>query len=292
MEHYYKKPNTVTLWASRDLSQDTALNPTIILQGDDVLHDREYPINNQELPVDAACTSYGVGSAGFVPGATIDTVFSANGNFANKTDRTYFYYNGRPCLKQQILSINNGSTKYTTYKYAFTPVNEFTMGLNAAEQTMKTTLLNNNFMQPLEIVDSIKTSAGVGSFLSAQKFIFGNFNGSEIHLSKVRSYTSLQDSVEMNFTQYDANGNLQEQYKTNDVKEMYLWGYKNAYPVAKITGASSYATILSQVNTTVSIIRPAMRPYKQNWMISARIWATARHRLLHFLISPASAYRL
>ncbi len=36
------------------------------------------------------------------------------------------------------------------------------------------------------------------------------------------------------FNQYDSHGNITEQQKANDVKEVYLWGYNSQYPVAKI----------------------------------------------------------
>lgn len=50
-----------------------------------------------------------------------------------------------------------------------------------------------------------------------------------------------------NFNRYDNHGNILEQQKTNDVKEVYLWGYNSKYPVAKIIGtdyqtASGYIT--------------------------------------------------
>jgi YD repeat-containing protein len=43
---------------------------------------------------------------------------------------------------------------------------------------------------------------------------------------------------------YDVYGNIQEMQKTNDVKEVYLWGYSNMYPVAKVVG-STYTTVSS-----------------------------------------------
>jgi YD repeat-containing protein len=51
----------------------------------------------------------------------------------------------------------------------------------------------------------------------------------------------------LNLNSYDANGNLLEQQKTNDIKEVYLWGYEGQYPVAKILNstysiASGYIT--------------------------------------------------
>lgn len=49
------------------------------------------------------------------------------------------------------------------------------------------------------------------------------------------------------FTEYSIKSNLLEQQKSNDIKEVYLWGYNQMYPVAKITG-KSYAEVTSQVS--------------------------------------------
>ncbi len=40
------------------------------------------------------------------------------------------------------------------------------------------------------------------------------------------------------FNQYDVYGNVQEQQKTDNVKEVYLWGYNGTYPVAKLVNTT------------------------------------------------------
>jgi YD repeat-containing protein len=50
--------------------------------------------------------------------------------------------------------------------------------------------------------------------------------------------------------QYDTHGNIVEQQKVGDVREVYLWGYNGLYPVAKIIG-STYATVSALVNQSV-----------------------------------------
>jgi hypothetical protein len=41
------------------------------------------------------------------------------------------------------------------------------------------------------------------------------------------------------FNKYDVSGNLQEQQKINDVKQVYLYDYKNTYPIAQVINADS-----------------------------------------------------
>lgn len=43
---------------------------------------------------------------------------------------------------------------------------------------------------------------------------------------------------EVQFPMYDANGRIQEQNKTNDIKETYIWNYNKMYPVAKTVNAN------------------------------------------------------
>ncbi len=51
------------------------------------------------------------------------------------------------------------------------------------------------------------------------------------------------------FNRYDGFGNINEQQKSGDVREVYLWSYHSTYPVAKVVG-SDYATVSSVVSTS------------------------------------------
>ncbi|NLR82132.1 hypothetical protein [Chitinophaga eiseniae] len=55
---------------------------------------------------------------------------------------------------------------------------------------------------------------------------------------------------DMSYNAYDIYGNILEQQKSNDVKEVYLWGYNGRYPVAKIMG-SDYATAKTKITQSV-----------------------------------------
>lgn len=45
------------------------------------------------------------------------------------------------------------------------------------------------------------------------------------------------------FNRYDSKNNILERQKTNDFKEVYLWGYNGQYPVVKVIGSSYDAVI-------------------------------------------------
>ena len=64
------------------------------------------------------------------------------------------------------------------------------------------------------------------------------------------------------FNAYDVYGNVQEQQKTNDAAEAYLWGYGGRYPVAKVVGGTLQAVqgkasqaTLDNPSTTDAVMR-------------------------------------
>ncbi|MBV7533988.1 RHS repeat domain-containing protein [Chitinophaga sp. sic0106] len=54
----------------------------------------------------------------------------------------------------------------------------------------------------------------------------------------------------LSFNSYDSRGNILEQQKVNDIAEVYIWGYNNQYPVAKISGGN-YVTSIGQLNQAI-----------------------------------------
>ncbi|HEU4551944.1 MAG TPA: RHS repeat domain-containing protein [Chitinophaga sp.] len=52
------------------------------------------------------------------------------------------------------------------------------------------------------------------------------------------SYGNTASPITLEYHAYDDRGNVTEQSKANDVNEVYLWGYNNQYPVAKIVGTT------------------------------------------------------
>ena len=80
---------------------------------------------------------------------------------------------------------------------------------------------------------------GAGSALSANAFVY-NVNPTINSSYQPRIY----------FDSYDSYGNILQQHKSDDIHEVYLWGYNAQYPVAKIVG-SDYATAIALVNPTL-----------------------------------------
>lgn len=211
--------------------------------------DREWPRNQNEVPVHADCHSFYVSANSSLPYSQTDSVFSATNTLVTKKIFTYYNYKNQLILNKVTTNVNGGSARIATCKYSFTDNSVFSFFLNAAQRTVKATLLGKNILQPLEITDSLKPASGTATLVSGNKYVYGTFNSNDLHLAQAIDYSSPTDSIVTNFTNYDFKGNLREQYQNNDVKTVYLWGYKGQYPVAIITGAT-YARVNLYVSDT------------------------------------------
>lgn len=176
---------------------------------------------------------------------------TGGGNQVKQTDYTYWTNEGYPLLQTKTDYLQNGDTMRTHYCYAANNTGDFVLGLSSTQAGWLSTLHTANYLQPLEVTTTVTPSGASSSiFVEGYKYCFANYNSGKPHISTVIHYTSLTDSAIVNLSAYDTYGNLTEQYKNYDKKEVYLWGYNGQYPVAKISG-SDYATVSGYVNNTV-----------------------------------------
>lgn len=107
-------------------------------------------------------------------------------------------------------------------------------------------MTDRNMINPsIEVTEQLN-----GSFLNKKVNSFG-FAGNVVFPSAISTQTlnfPLEERVK--FYNYDNAGNLLEQSKSNDVHEVYIWGYKNQYPVAKIVG-SDYTTVIGLISPAI-----------------------------------------
>ncbi|RZK50870.1 MAG: hypothetical protein EOO99_01500 [Pedobacter sp.] len=158
--------------------------------------------------------------------------------------KEYDYYTslGRTLLKEERIYNSNGTVQKTSYRYAFNANGDFVFGLDAHDINMKTALLNKNYLEPLEITTYVGPVSGTMTLTKGEKFRFDTFNGGAHHLLVYSKYTSLSDRTQTVFSSYSTTGNLQEKYEQDDLYvghyESYLWGYRGAYLVAQVKGAT------------------------------------------------------
>jgi len=166
---------------------------------------------------------------------------------------------------QQQVAVNNTSyDDYDQYEQQYTDA--ATAAVNNYNQCTASNLQTYNTCKAqatgharalMEMVDRNMVNPGVeiteqlnSSFLSKRVNSFG-FVGNIVFPSAISTQTlnfPLEERIK--FYNYDNAGNLLEQSKSNDVHEVYIWGYKNQYPVAKIIG-TDYTTAIGLISPVV-----------------------------------------
>jgi YD repeat-containing protein len=96
----------------------------------------------------------------------------------------------------------------------------------------------------------------------SEKLNYAVWNGQIIApQSKVIQNGQYAAETRIQYYNYDNNGNLLEQSKTGDAHEVYIWGYNNQYPVAKVIG-SDYNKVISFVNQQLLRYPPGDQPLR------------------------------
>jgi YD repeat-containing protein len=179
--------------------------------------------------------------------ATSNQVFTYNYYKTSETTTTYdqngknpvvssatFAYNVNNLLsdKQEISS--KGESIETQYRYPPDMTDATSQAMAAA-----------HILNPITNVTTINN----GALVTANQTNYysptpGQYKPQYV-LTQLGSYPQ---ETRQQFYQYDVQGNIQELSKTNDIHDVYLWGYFRQYPVAKITGStlSAVTAIVSQ----------------------------------------------
>lgn len=209
------------------------------------VHWSDTPFSPNQPPTTVFTNAYTLdGNDSFLTNTT-EINYTPTGNISTQTDYEYVISGANPAVKKIKQTLTNGDVKSQVFNYAITPDSEFVFGVNP----QKSILLSKNYLKPLEISNYIFPSTGTDTLLGGNKYTFSNTNN-KVRLSQIGSYVKSTLSGNLNFSSYSSYGFPQEQYKDNDVKEVYLWGYNGQYPVAKIVG-SDYNTVAAMVNNAV-----------------------------------------
>ncbi|HWW39811.1 hypothetical protein [Pedobacter sp.] len=192
---------------------------------------------------------------------TVDSCFEGNSVVMDSVRYTYSNFNHlKPSLIQK--SDSKGNNIYTKYSYTadfstLTGNDDFSSSLRSLSQ-------KNVRILPVEETNFISRQG-------VEKLIFS-------YLTKYNGTTTLKDKVYwiedpvntpnftkaanlngvfqmddrykeyLKFNYSSQSGKLLEQQKTDNAKEVYLWGYNSQYPIAKIVGSnySAVSSIISQ----------------------------------------------
>jgi YD repeat-containing protein len=144
----------------------------------------------------------------------------------------YQYANPSNLFITQATVLNsNQDVKITRYKYP----QDYSDAISQA-------MISRNMLTPAIEEKTLVSKNNSETLLSTK---YGNYKQVNNLIVRDNMQYSIQNyplEIRLKYNFYDNYGNILEQQKINDLKEVYLWGYKGQYPVAKIIG-SDYATV-------------------------------------------------
>lgn len=165
-----------------------------------------------------------------MPVSAVRTLFDVVSNQQITTTMKYYYDSKAhfyPTRTVTYASNNDSVTSFTVF-----PTDTV---LTGPEETARKFMLTKH-MYVLPIVEGAKNN--ISHTVSASYSYLVNAD-SMLLINSISTKTG-GNAVDTRilFKQYDGNGNLLEQSKANDISEVYIWGYKNTYPVAKVAGSN------------------------------------------------------
>jgi hypothetical protein len=223
---------------------------------------------NSQMPYTNNCTGYGsyntysifkynnylIYSQYVTLNSTVHEDFDNSLN-ETKTVTNYSYNSNNllPSIQETVNSKNEYLISNTKYPLDFTlsgtATNTIAQGIQNLQNQKIITPVVEKYVQKSNLDGSnLRTvSATLNTFkqnvpLPDKIYKWEALAGTSFTPSVINSTTAAIDGnyqPKVSFNQYDAFGNILEQQKINDIKEVYLWGYNAQYPVAKIIGSDN-----------------------------------------------------
>lgn len=207
------------------------------------------------LPAMYGLTNYfypALRSVAVLPAMTIEKTYTAADSLS---DTTTYTYNSKNQLKTKTTINSKGETLTESYTH---PLDFSSVAAGNPLSNAIISLKNNNNVSPV-IEQYVQKKASSGSLigtiqatlrsyrpgnnlpdtvwaaeLSQPSTVFSPLNTSGTSLTKDASY-----KPQLIFSKYDVSGNIVAQQRNQDVKNVYLWNYFNAYPICQIINADS-----------------------------------------------------
>lgn len=152
------------------------------------------------------------------------------------------YANPMHALPTKVTTFSSDNKTETATNY-YAP----DLTLTGSEESARQKMITTNMISPVllqQFASNSNNTAALkaGYYISPDGLVLPQSQSMQIGVAP------MEKRVE--FHKYNAAGKLLEQSKVGDVRETYLWGYRNMYPVAKIVGAD-YATVAGYVNLDI-----------------------------------------
>jgi|GEM_PF-2291026 RHS Repeat. len=244
-EHYKYHNNTFTLVEKTTYSHDLFVRESISVAQTFCRYYRGYEDPNPffQTPPDGqpqfAHLHYDITTGATKLSSVTKTIYDID-NPANIITATtnYTYEQIHLNLESEIVTDSKGDVHKTRYWYPYQ------LGIpnipGSQESQLETLVYRNEINRPVVVKKYLNNSL--------LNTVYQTYQDDAL-LHKVFAF-NFNDAAEekISINQYDNQKNVVEQQKANDVKEVYLWGYGQRYPVVKVFGAdySSVSAIVSQ----------------------------------------------
>lgn len=213
---------------------------------------------------------------------TIKKEYDPNGSNFVQTIINHTYDNTRKDIKIKTSTTNSsGQIIETETKFPFHKAQLLT-AITSAESTAIDNMLTKNMLFPIEEI-SRKNNIQVGLKKTSYEYV----NTNTIAPVNIK-YQVKSNPIEtrLQFTKYDANGNLVEQKKTGDVVTSYLWGYGGTVPVAQVVGAD-YTTVSGLISSSVlSDLNPSSSTLRTQLNAIRQYYANSNVQVTTYTYSP------
>ncbi|HMR84664.1 MAG TPA: hypothetical protein PKE30_16080, partial [Niabella sp.] len=240
MENFYSVKNEEEYWNDQYLPGSFIADP--YLRGWGLHIEQKNPEFNVDLTIFPArfkCRDYHFLSRWVRLDSTSSSTYGMNGQISTQ-NIVYNYKNFKHLLPNEILQRDSkNKLSVIINKYPQDTIADLTSAESAA--------INELIEQyKISFPISYKRTDGEGQ---VKEQVFNSY--------RMHSYGPVIDNIKIaynndplteyfKFIIYDTYGNILEQQKTNDVKEVYLWGYNAQCPVVKVVG-SDYTTVIGQI---------------------------------------------
>ncbi len=195
-------------------------------------------------------------SEGYLLSSTRKTNYYPSGEI--KTNTQYHYdtgYTGRsiPIETTIVDSHRDTITTKTYYPDDVTSTTALGEALTAAEYSTISNLKKNATQHRIGVPIQEETRIN-GELTSIQRTNYKDWSGITLPevIQAVKGGGTLQNRIE--YLDYDVKGNPLEVKKTDGSHMLYIWGYENSYPIAKIDNAS-YTDMPAAVITLINQIK-------------------------------------
>nr|WP_199157338.1 hypothetical protein [Pedobacter sp. ASV2] len=169
----------------------------------------------------------------------VETSYTDNGNIVNEQVYTYNNLHNNP-----IQTISSGSANVTieeTFKY---PTDVIYVTNSTEEDGRQKLVLANNIIEVLE-----KTTTKNQQQQKVKTFYKDFLSSGTPFPEKIEVSNNSVMEKRVDFDQY-VSGKLVQQSVAGGIKESYIWGYNNQFPVAKISNGD-YRTAINYINQSI-----------------------------------------